>query len=71
MIKKLLQTLRAELTTKKINKCRKNCCDCKHLEMIPFDDFRCMNPKSEMFHCDVDALEDICKDFEEKEKGRL
>lgn len=67
MIKKLLHMLKTELTNKNSGNCERNCRDCKYLELIPFDDWRCMNVKSELFHCECNPKEDICKDFEEKE----
>ncbi len=67
MIKKLLLTLKKELTSNHESKNERNCCNCKYLELIPFDDWRCMNVKSELFHCECNPKEDICKDFEEKE----
>jgi hypothetical protein len=67
MIKKLLHTLKKELMNDCDSKSEKNCCDCKYLELIPFDDWRCMNAKSELFHCECNPKEDVCKYFEEKE----
>ena len=68
MIRKLVQLLKKELTTNHEEACSKNCMTCEYLELIPFDDYRCMNVKSELFHCDINPNEDVCIDYTEREK---
>lgn len=67
MIKKLLQVLKEELMTNSVNNSEKCCGECRYLELIPFDDYRCMNSNSELFHCNCHPKEDVCKEFIEKE----
>lgn len=68
MLKKLIQLLKKELTNNHEESCRKDCKNCKYMELIPFDDYRCMNVKSELFHCEVTPNEDVCIYYTEREK---
>lgn len=44
----------------------KSCKDCKHLVQLPFGGEFCECEESDLYLCDVDIREDICKEFEEK-----
>ena len=71
MIKRLLQIIREFLRKQRIEALdygEKCCGNCRYMELIPFDDFRCMNVKSEYFHCEVYPHDDVCLEYEEKEK---
>ena len=67
MIKKFLRMLKEELATNTVNNDERCCGECRYLEMIPFDDYRCLNPNRELFHCNCHPVKDVCKDFKEKE----